>query len=543
MRRLLVLASVLAAVLAAAGGASAAPGLVVGVSDDGAKYESGQAAPAIRSVGLGAVRLTLTWRRGQTDVPASERGWLDRGVRALGSDARIVLAVYGASAAEAPQDDAARDEYCAYVRSALARYPQIRDVVIWNEPNKSFFWQPQYAGDGSSAAPAAYGALLARCWDVLHAFRGDVNLITSTSARGNDDPGASSNVSHSPGEFIRLLGAAYRASGRSTPLFDTVGHHPYGEHSSERPWRSHPLSTTIGQGDWDKLTQAYHDAFAGSPQPNPGRCVADRCASIWYMEVGYQTRPDDAKAGLYGGAENTEQPLAAGSAGDPAGAPVSETSPAPDQATQLADAIRLAACQPYVGAYFTFLLRDETDLRAWQSGLFWADWTPKPAAGAVAEAIREVAAGRVDCAALKGLRRAAGGGSAAGSAPPPGAFPAPRTDVSVRHVAWPRARSFNWRNDLWRFRITAGEPATYRATLVRVGVLRGSRMAAIRPRVVRSVTGELKLGYFSWVTFARGRLVPGARYRMEIVLTSKESSARTKRLVGPPLVVLRRPSR
>jgi hypothetical protein len=54
---------------------------------------------------------------------------------------------------------------------------------------------------------------------------------------------------------------------------------------------------------------------------------------------------------------------------------------------------------------------------------------------------------------------------------------------------------------------------------------------------VRSVSGELKLGYLTFVNFRRGRLPFGARYRMEIVLTSKASTTRTTRLASRPLEV------
>jgi hypothetical protein len=436
------------------------------------------------------------------------------------------------------------------VRSALARYSQIRDVVIWNEANKSFFWRPQFAPNGSSAAPAAYAALLARCWDVLHAFRPGVNLLTSTSSKGNDNPSAASNVSHSPGNFIRKLGEAYRAGGRTAPIFDTVGHHPYGEHSSERPWRRHPLSGTIGQGDWDKLTQAYHDAFAGTAQPNPGRCTGGRCALIWYMEVGYQTTIDGQKAHLYTGAENTEHPLPAAAAGDPQGTYPDEKSLAPDQATQLADAVKLAYCQPYVQAYFNFLLRDETDLARWQSGVLWPDWTPKGSYGPFAAAVAEANARAVDCTALKALGggggpSASGAGGAGASAPGAGGaaaglqalFPAPRTDVPVLRVIWPAAARFNWRHDQWRFRVSAGEHSTYRAVLHQVSVMQRGRVVPVRPRVVRVASGELKMGYLTFVNFQRGRLQHGARYQMEIVLTSKSATTRRTRLVSRPLEV------
>ncbi len=93
------------------------------------------------------------------------------------------------------------------------------------------------------------------------------------------------------------------------------------------------------------------------------------------MEQGFQTAVDPAKASFYHGTETDRQtpprPRRPARRRRPAG-------PAPDQATQLADALQLAYCQPAVAAFFNFELADETDLAGWQSGLLWADLTPKP---------------------------------------------------------------------------------------------------------------------------------------------------------------------
>jgi hypothetical protein len=53
-------------------------------------------------------------------------------------------------------------------------------------------------------------------------------------------------------------------------------------------------------------------------------------------------------------------------------------------------------------AFFNYLLRDDADLRGWQSGAVWADGTPKPSFRAIAATIAEVHAAKVDCAKLKG---------------------------------------------------------------------------------------------------------------------------------------------
>jgi chitodextrinase len=279
------------------------------------------------------------------------------------------------------------------VRTVLTRYPAIRDVVIWNEPNKSFFWSPQVDTAGAPVAAARYTALLARCYDVLHAAFPDVNVIgLALSSTGNDNSGSAS-----PGQFIRDVGTAYRASGRTAPLMDTIAHHPYGQDAAERPWRKHIGSKTIALGDWNKLMWNLHQAFDGTGQPLPG----EGSTRLWYTEWGVQSRVPEAKAAAYHGTENVLT-VADDAGGEPATLRPPETSPAPDLRTQVLDSVRLAACQPHVGAYFNFLLADEPRLAGWQSGALWADLAPKASAEFFRQAFAEAAAGTVDCAALKG---------------------------------------------------------------------------------------------------------------------------------------------
>ncbi|HWN22679.1 MAG TPA: hypothetical protein VNP93_11950 [Gaiellaceae bacterium] len=395
MLRLVALAAFITA-LVTAGSAAPAPGvpLLIGFSEDLPKEIGGEAAVAAATdLGSGAFRLTTLWSPGRTEPSAAENAKLQRATAtAAAAGQRLVLSVYAEVAADAPKDAGARDAYCTYVRSLLVAHPSIDDVVIWNEPNKSFFWSPQ------AGAPAAYEALLARCYDVLHARFPSVNVLgLALSSTGNDNAGSTS-----PGEFIREVGEAYRGSGRTAPLLDTVAHHPYGMDAAERPWRKHIGSKTIALGDWNKLMANLALAFEGTGQPLPG----ETGTTIWYMESGSQTAVDPAKAGTYTGAENVATvPDDAG--GEPDAPPPPETSPAPDQSTQALDAIRLAACQPFVAAYFNFLLADEPRLEGWQSGPYWADLTPKDSLPAFRRAIGDARAATVDCDTLKGGRPSA----------------------------------------------------------------------------------------------------------------------------------------
>lgn len=397
MRRISLL--LFAFLLVSASAAQAKPGLLVGVTEDGLKFEPDAALKEARKLGIGAFRITLRWRPGLTEPTTAQKAELERATD-VSSDVAIVLSVYGERAVHAPATEARRDEYCGFLEEIVRTYDRIRYVTIWNEPNKTFFWSPQFNSDGSSAAPGAYAALLAQCWDVLHDARSNIKVIApSTAPRGNDNPQAVSNVSHSPTLFVRELGRAYRDSERETPIFDIVGHHVHSIHSAERPWRVHPGSG-VTQGDLDKLEQAFAEAFAGTAQPVPGRCVDQKCVPIWWLEAGFQTKPDEAKASLYTGFEISPRPLP-DSTGDVTLEPLPDSSSlAPDQATQIVSALRLAYCQPHVEAFFNFLLWDEERLEGWQSAPLWFDRTPKGSYAAFRNAIREVSDGDVECEEL-----------------------------------------------------------------------------------------------------------------------------------------------
>jgi hypothetical protein len=379
--------------------ARAGSNLFVGFSDDGPKWNGAAAAAPARAAGASSFRVTLRWASGRTDLTAQDISELANAVSGT-SGLRLVLAVYGWPTG-APQNAASRTQFCTYARNAVARFPSINDVVIWNEPNLNSYWRPQFNPDKSSAAPAVYEALLARCWDVLHAFRPSINVIGPVAAAGGNDNPDSRYPSHSPVRFIREMGAAFRASGRMQRLFDTFGQHVYQSSTRERPFFIHPSGGRISEGESSKLVQKLQEAFGGTAQPVPGPGCDVRCIPIWYLESGFQTTVPPSKAVYYTGTEGTAiVPLpdfAGGEAEFPNPSPLS-TSLAPDQATQLRYAVRLAYCQPYVGAIFNFLLRDDAHLSGWQSGVLWADGTRKASFAPLASVVADVKARRISCA-------------------------------------------------------------------------------------------------------------------------------------------------
>ena len=355
LRTLLVaVAAVLA--LASAPRAHAAPNLMVGVDDDSAKWIAKPMIllPVYRDLGIKAVRVTIQWAPGKSSLSKTDRVMLDRVVMATWG-IRLVIAVDGAPDTP-PLDPQSRSDYANFVAAILRRYPTINDVVIWTEPNSATFWRPQ------AGAPAAYEALLATTWDLLHQVSARVNVIAASAPHQN------------PAAWFAGMGAAYRASGRTSPLFDTVGHNAYPETSGESPFTRH-TGSSIDEGDYDRLIAALQSAFGGTGQPVPG----ERGVTIWYMEDGFQTRITTARS-LYSGVETDRYA-------------VSEDK----QARLLADAVHLAYCQPYVGAFFNFELRDETALSGWQSGVVRADWSAKPSFYSLRSAIIDTIQHRVSC--------------------------------------------------------------------------------------------------------------------------------------------------
>lgn len=358
MRRLALIV-VLACALAPA--ARAGPGLLVGVDDDGLKWQSAtDFLMPVQDLGLGAVRVTFNWRPGRTRPSFSDAGELAN-VAAAATMTRVVVEVGAGRPSVPPRTRRQRAQYCAYLVRLLHAAPAVKDVVIWTEANQARFWRNPDA--------QAYVALLARCYDVLHRVRRDVNVVASAG------PHKRTRGAIGPVRWYRQLGAAYRASGRRRPIFDTVGHNAYPDSPFEPPWTVHRRGGSIDQGDYALLMRVLSRAFHGTAQPLPGR----RGVTIWYLEDGYQSSVAERRS-AYRGRENVKELLDPGFAG-----------------WQLQASVRLAYCQPAVGAFFNFQLRDDPNLVGWQSGVLYADGTPKPAYDLLRDALRDVAAGTVAC--------------------------------------------------------------------------------------------------------------------------------------------------
>ena len=372
----LVLVTVLAAAATGCSRSVAPPeAFVVGAVEDAAKSGHAEAKMLLaRHAGYQAIVLSAVWTPPLRALPPAELEALRTAIIAAATDGiRPIVAVYSFSSVT-PTTAEARAQFAAYAASIPREIPAVRDISVGNEPNLNLFWLPQFGPAGTNVAATSYLKLLAESYDALKAVSPDINVIGgSLSSRGSDDP-AGARPTHSPTRFIEDFGASYRASGRDKPVMDMFSIHPYPENSSIPPSFEHPNATAIGLADYDKLVALLGTAFDGTAQPGS-------TLPIVYGEYGLQTEIPAAKSAGYTGAEQSTSK------------PIDEQA----QAKAYAEAITIAACDPNVRMLLFFHVSDEPELERLQTGVFYADDTPKSSLTLVADAAARARDGDLDC--------------------------------------------------------------------------------------------------------------------------------------------------
>jgi hypothetical protein len=376
---LTVTAIVLAGLAAAPVHAARAPwrAILVGAAEDAAKHDPLAADAKMslaRLAGFNTIRMTSVWWPGNRQLSRSELEGLQSAAEAARLNGiRLIVSVYPNGSGVTPLTPTARSQFASYAASIPQLVPYVRDVIVGNEPNLNRFWMPQFTRTGLDAAASSYLGLLAQTYDRLKAVSPTVNVIGgSLSPRGGDKRTLIRHT-HSPTQFILDLGAAYRRSGRTRPVMDWFSFHPYLERSKLPPTHAHPKSKTIAIADYAKLVAVLGAAFDGTAQRGS-------TLPIIYDEFGVQTQTTDGKRLLY---TNQELPSAADA--------VDERT----QARYYAKALALASCQATVVGLLFFHVSDESDLDRWQSGVYYADDTPKSSLPMVRAAAEAARAGRL----------------------------------------------------------------------------------------------------------------------------------------------------
>jgi len=358
--------------------------MLVGAVEDAPRSTSLVTAKAqmtlARLAGFDSIRVTEIWAPGETAPTADDVTALGNVVTAAGlSGMRVFVTVMPFGSKTTPLGNDMQAQFAQFAAGVVTKVPGLRDVIVGNEPNLNRYWLPQFNADGTDAAAPAYETLLALTYDALKAVSPDIMVYGgAVSPRGGDKPGTGRDT-HSPTVFIKDLGAAYRASGRTEPIMDAYVQHGYEDNSSVPPSTQHPNTTSISLADYDKLVKLLGAAFDGTAQPGS-------TLPILWGEFGVESQIPAAKAKLYTGTEPATTK------------PVDEAT----QAQYYSQAVQLAFCQPNVMGILLFHVADEPGLAQWQSGVYYVDDKPKPSRDVVRNAAVESRRGIVArCNGLK----------------------------------------------------------------------------------------------------------------------------------------------
>jgi hypothetical protein len=368
----------LACLLSALALSGAAAATTFGVADDTGKYaEDGGATffAALNDVGMSENRMAVMWDPARPTT-ITEQAFLDRSIpQATARGIEVIFAIYPRKARALVDTPNGIQLFAQFAAKVAARYPQVTRIVCLNEGNQPRFHQPQFDAAGNGVAGAVQEAAMAACYDALKAVNPNIDVIGfGFSPRGNDDFDATSNVSRSPILFLKDIGDAYRKSGRTRPIADDVSIHCHPNSNTDAPSVGFSWPNA-GCANLDRFKQAWWDAFQGTAQPvfdeTGGRSLRGLGSSVrlFVDEAGYQAQVRPDKAGYYSGAENVKL--------------LDDTT----QGSYYAQLISMVSCDSNIALLNLFHLVDETLLPGWQSGLEFADGTPRASYGAVKAAI------------------------------------------------------------------------------------------------------------------------------------------------------------
>ena len=235
------------------------PAINYGVADDTGKYADDGGAwfdKMLAGANLTEERWTLAFDP-KNPTQIDELPFLLRAAPQAQKDGiHVVLALYSR-----PARSHNAKYFCGWAAMVAASVQQwgINDFIVWNEPNTALYWSPQNA-----SAPAAYEALLARCYDSIHRVDPVARVIGFGLSPRSNGPSQTAPI-----PFIEAVGAAYRASGRTKPIMDQMSIHPYPNPSSptDGPDVGYANTEDYGIPNLARVKQAIYDAFHGTAQP------------------------------------------------------------------------------------------------------------------------------------------------------------------------------------------------------------------------------------------------------------------------------------
>lgn len=180
-------------------------------------------------------------------------------------------------------------EFGVFARAAALRYsgqfvpnqdpyaeplPRVRYWQAWNEPNRDYFFMPQYEG-GRLVSPAHYRAMVNRFADSVRSIN-PTNMVVAGGLAPLGKPGKPAPLS-----FMRAFLS-------STAKFDIWAHHPY---TSGGPTHQAAGRNDVALGDLPEMRAVLRSAVRrGSVASSTGS------VGFWVTEFSWDSNPPDRRA-------------------------------------------------------------------------------------------------------------------------------------------------------------------------------------------------------------------------------------------------------
>jgi hypothetical protein len=354
-----------------------------GVNDDEGMFEKGSGPFWSTLTSLGMHDNTITVRWDETSPTGFEdlghgvtlQSFLPSAVAAADTaGVTLTFDVYPRHSAAAADAAVNAPKFAAWLRKLAQQYPSVTHYVVMNECNQPLFVNPQYDSSGNLTSAANCGQFLAAGYKALKAVNPGIFVWgLGLSPHGAKVDGRQHRDSD-PFSFLAALGAWYRSSPYAgQKIMDGLDLHPYPIPQSVpfAQGNSTRYGPAYGVATLSLVYQAFYGAFNGTAQPTvgPGRLP------VSLNEVGIQTVP------TVGGYTGTETP-----GWDISGATGSQAY----QAQWYRQLIDSAECDADITNVNIFKLIDQSDLGAWQSGLYQLGWVAKSSASVVQNEIATV---------------------------------------------------------------------------------------------------------------------------------------------------------
>jgi len=466
------------AALSIVGSASADP-MRYGVADDWPKFHACGDVwwTSAKDIGYQDLRMTVQWNEATPTLIPFQTNIKSAIDCAKLNNVRPILAIYPLHPSAIGSNSAVQAQFATFVSLVGQAFPDVKDFIVGNEPNVNRFWQPQYAG-GKDAAATDYEHTLAQSYDALKTVRPDsVVWGPAISSRGNDNANAASNPSHSPVWFIKYMGDAYKASGRTKPIFDEFNFHPYPPIQDTDPFSKKFQWPQAGAANLDRIKQALWDAFNGTGQPTV----------VTGHEAAYDGTPENV-------------------------VPISEA----QQATNHVELAEIGACDPAVKTVLWFPMIDDTGISTgFQSGNLFADFAKKQSYTAMKT---KIASAKGSCqGGVAGIAQTWAHTTQVVGAE--GIFGGPGTDTGSQPGNKPAGVTGVWTS------FTVDEDATYTATLTQGG------------KAIATLTGTAKAYFKPGLNFKLLKALPNGTYQLSVVLKAATNPNRTTTLTSKTFTV------